>query len=392
MKITSRGFMTVGLVVAAAAVLSGCSAATTTAEPAATSDAAAVDLAAAGCPATVVIQTDWNPEADHGHAYELVGPNPVIDSEKKTVTGDLMSGGKSTGVKVEVRAGGPAIGYSSVSAQMYQDPSITLGYVSTDEAIQNSDKLQTTAVFAENQKSPQMIMWDPATYPDVETIADLGKALAADGGVVRYFKGAAYMSYLNGAGLLPDSVLDGGYQGTPAAFVTAKGKDGQQGFATAEPYTYENEIGAWGKPVKYQLIFDAGYEIYPEAVSIRTGDKEKLSECLTALVPVLQQADVDYISNPTETNALVIDLVNAYNNGWVYTAATADYGVKTMKELGIAANGTDGVAGSMDEARIAKVLATDTPIFTKQGSTLKAGLKASDMFTNEFLDTSISFK
>ncbi|WP_213814178.1 ABC transporter substrate-binding protein [Glaciihabitans sp. dw_435] len=386
----SRVFMSIGLVVVAAAALSACSTSTPSA-PTTTSAAAAVDLKAAGCPATVVIQTDWNPEADHGHAYELVGPNPVIDSEKKTVTGDLMSGGKSTGVKVEVRAGGPAIGYSSVSAQMYQDPDITLGYVSTDEAIQNSATLQTTAVFAENQISPQMIMWDPATYPDVKTIAELGTALKADGGVVRYFKGAAYMSYLQGAGVLPESVLDGGYTGTPADFVTAKGKDGQQGFATAEPYTYENEIGAWGKKVNYQLINDAGYPIYPEAVSIRTGDKDALSGCLTALVPVLQQADVDYINNPTETNALIIDLVGAYNNGWVYTAETADYGVKTMKDLKIAANGTDGVAGSFDEARIKTVLDLDTPIFTGQGSTLKAGLTAADMFTNEFLDSSIKF-
>lgn len=387
----SRGLLTIGMVVVASAALSACSASTATPEAASTSAAAAVDLKAAGCPATVVIQTDWNPEADHGHAYELVGPNPVIDAEKKTVTGDLMSGGKSTGVKVEVRAGGPAIGYSSVSAQMYQDPDITLGYVSTDEAIQNSNKLQTTAVFAENQISPQMVMWDPATYPDVKTIADLGKALKADGGVVRYFKGAAYMSYLEGAGILPSSVLDGGYQGTPAAFVTAKGKDGQQGFATAEPYTYENEISAWGKKVSYQLINDAGYEIYPEAVSIRTGDKAALSDCLTALVPVLQQADVDYINKPAETNKLIIDLVTAYNNGWVYTADTADYGVATMKKLKIAANGTDGTVGSFDEARIQKVLDLDTPIFTDQGSTLKAGLTAADMFTNEFLDASIGF-
>ena len=41
------------------------------------------------------------------------------------------------------------------------------------------------------EKNPQMIMWDPATYPDVETIADLGKT----GAIVRYFGGAAYMEY-----------------------------------------------------------------------------------------------------------------------------------------------------------------------------------------------------
>ena len=43
-----------------------------------------------------------------------------------------------------------------------------------------------------------MIMWDPETYPDVETIADLGKTDA----IVRYFGGAAYMDYFTGDGIL----------------------------------------------------------------------------------------------------------------------------------------------------------------------------------------------
>ncbi len=39
------------------------------------------------CPATVVIQTDWDPEADHGSTYQLLGPNVQINSGKKSVTG-----------------------------------------------------------------------------------------------------------------------------------------------------------------------------------------------------------------------------------------------------------------------------------------------------------------
>ena len=73
------------------------------------------------CPATVVVQTDWNPEADHGHVYQLLGPNPSIDASQKSVTSDLYANGRPTGVKLQVRAGGPAIGFSKVSAQMNQD-------------------------------------------------------------------------------------------------------------------------------------------------------------------------------------------------------------------------------------------------------------------------------
>jgi hypothetical protein len=385
-----RSTIAVGMVFAAGIALSGCAGSSAPTASAPTAAAGAVDLSGV-CPATVTIQTDWNPEADHGHLYELLGPNPVINADKKSVSGDLYSGGKSTGVRVEVRSGGPAIGFSTVSSELYKDKNITLGYVSTDEALQLSGSLPTTAVFAENDISPQMIMWDPATYPKVKTIKELATALKADGGVVRYFQGAAYMGYLQGSGILPAGLTDGAYDGSPAKFVTAKGKDGQQGFATAEPYVYQNEIPAWGKPVNFQLIYDTGYPIYPEAVSVRSADLTKLSPCLKKLVPVLQRADVDYLKSPATANKLIVDLVTAYNNGWVYDAKVADFGVAQMKKLKIASNGSNAYVGDMDEARIQKVIDIDTPLFTATGSAPKAGIKATDLFTNEFLDTSIGF-
>jgi len=375
------------MVLSAGAALTACSSSSPSGDS--TSSAAIGTDLSGVCPATVTVQTDWNPEADHGHLYELVGPNPSIDASKKSVTGDLYSKGKPTGIKIEVRAGGPAIGFQTVSSQLYKDKDITLAYISTDEAVQFSDKLPTTAVFAENDISPQMIMWDPATYPDVKTIADLATSLKP-GGTVRYFNGAAYMSYLQGSGILPEADTDGSYDGTPAKFAADKGISGQQGFATAEPYIYEHEVPAWNKPVDFQLINDTGYPIYPEAISVRTGDLDKLSPCLEKLVPVLQQADVDYLKSPAETNKLVIDLVNAYNNGWVYDEKIADYAVKEMKKLKIASDGDNGYVGDMDEARIAKIIELDTPIFTSTGDAPKAGLKPSDLFTNQFLDKSIS--
>ncbi|HWK92972.1 MAG TPA: ABC transporter substrate-binding protein [Luteimicrobium sp.] len=379
---------------AAAVALTGCSGGTSGSTTGATSSAAvtgpAVDLSGV-CPATVVVQTDWNPEADHAHVYQLLGPNPSIDTEKKSVTGDLYANGKPTGVKLEVRAGGPAIGYSTVSAQMYQDKSITMGYVSTDEAIEFSGSLPTKAVFAENDKSPMVVMWDPKTYPDVKTIADLGKSLQQDGGVVRYFNGAAYMTYLTESGILPNSTTDGSYDGTPAKFVTAKGKDGQQGFATAEPYVYEHEVGAWGKPVAYQLIADTGWSPYPESMSVRSGDLTKLSPCLKALVPVMQQADVDYFKDPAPTNDLIVKLVNAYNNGWTYDAEVGAFAAKQMRSLNIATNGDNDYVGDMSDTRVNDLMKVAVPIFDKSGGHVKSGLKADDLFTNEFLDTSIGF-
>lgn len=387
-----RTFVAATTMLVVAASLAACSSASST--PAATTGTGSVSAAlnlAGVCPATVVVQTDWNPEAEHGAIYQMVGANPVIDADKKTVTGDLVSGGKKTGVKIEIRAGGPAIGFQSVSSQMYQDKDITMGYVSTDEAVQSSAKLPTTAVFAESDKSPQIIMWDPATYPKVKTIKQLGVALKGSGNFVRYFGGAAYMAYLTGAGIMPAASTDGTFDGTPGNFVAAKGKDAQQGFATEEPFTYPNEISAWGKPIAYQLIADVGYPIYPEPMAVRSGDLTKLSDCMKKLVPMMQQADVDYFASPTTANNLILDLVTSYNNGWVYTAADAKYAVSAMKKLKIVSNGDNAYVGDFDTARVDKVISIDTPIYTKGGSAPVADLKASDIVTNEFLDKTIGF-
>jgi len=175
--------------VIAALTLAACGGSDSAAPDTTAAAATGVDLVAAGCPATVSLQTDWNPEAEHGNLYQLIGPGYTVDKEKLRVTGDLMAGGKTTGVKVEIRAGGPAIGYSQVTAELYKDPSILLGFTSTDEAVSHSgDEFPTVAVVAPFNINPQIIMWDPATYPEVKTIGDL----KATGAKVRYFDGAAY--------------------------------------------------------------------------------------------------------------------------------------------------------------------------------------------------------
>ena len=112
-----RSTIAIGMVFTATIALVGCSSAAPTGGAAPTAAAGSVDLASV-CPAMVTIQTDWNPEADHGHLYQLLGPNPVINADNKSVSGDLFARGKSTGVKVEIRSGGPAIGFSSVSSQL----------------------------------------------------------------------------------------------------------------------------------------------------------------------------------------------------------------------------------------------------------------------------------
>ncbi|MEO3937916.1 ABC transporter substrate-binding protein [Dermatophilaceae bacterium Soc4.6] len=366
--------------------LAACSSGTTDASGSAATTAApgGVDLASV-CPATIGIQTDWNPESEHGHLYQMLGTDYTIDANNKSVTGPLMSKGKDTGIKVMIQSGGPAIGFQTVSSQLYANPDIIMGYVSTDEAISVSAKTPSVAVFAPLEKNPQMIMWDPATYPDVKTIADLGKTKA----VVRYFGGAAYMDYLTGAGIIPKAQVDGGYDGTPASFVASGGKDAQQGFASGEPYIYQNEIKAWGKPVAYQLVHDAGFPTYAAAMSVKKDKLAELTPCLKKLVPVLQQAEVDFFADPAPAEKLILELVTEYNTGWVYSQGVADYSVATMKKDGLVGNGADPTIGNFEPDRVQRMFDITTPIYAKAGTKIADGLKPTDIYTNDFIDPSI---
>ena len=344
---------------------------------------ASVSLAGT-CPATIVVQTDWDPESEYGVYYHMLGPNPKVDTQHKRVTGPLVVEGKNTGVQLEVRTGGPSIGFEPVSSQMYKDTSITLGQVSTDEAIRFSNKQATQAVVAPMEKSPFMIMWDPATYPQFNTIADIGKTDAK----VLYFEGDTYMAYLTGTNVLKKSQVDGSYDGKPANFVAANGKIAQAGFATSEPYIYEHEVRQWAKPVKYALVSDAGYPFYPQALSIRTADKAKLAPCLKKLVPLVQRAQVDFLNNPDKTNEFVLRLVKEYNTGWVYTPGLASYAIDKMRS-DFVTNGPDKTLGNFDTARVQRMIDIVGPIFTAQRQPPKAGLKPEDIATNEYIDPSI---
>jgi len=358
----------------------------TTAGSTATTAAAASSVSLAGiCPNPIIAQTDWNPESDHFVYYEVAAPNGTVDTNKKTYTAELIAhGGQDTGVKIEIRSGGPATGNQLNSALLYEDQSILLGFVETDEAIENSQSQPTVAVLADRLHAPTIIMWSPTAHPNDHTIADLGK----DGTKVLYFNGAPFIDYLTGAGILKASQTDGSYNGTPARFVVSGGTVAQQGFATAEPYEYQNEISQWMKPVTYQLVSATGYDPYTSLVTL-PANITKYAACFKKLVPILQQGIVDYAANPGAANALIVKLVTAYNNGWVYSAGEAAFAAQSMVQNGIISNSPDGELGDFDFSRIQKLINIVAPIYAKDGKTIKSGLTPQDIATNQFIDPSI---
>jgi len=336
------------------------------------------------CPSTIVVQTDWFPETEYAALYHLLGPNPKVDKEHNIVNAPLVAEGKDTGVRLEVRSGGPATGFKLVSEQMYADKNIMLGQVNTDEAIRFAAQQPTLAVVAPMEISPFMIMWDPKTYPQFNIIADIGQTDAK----VRYFKGDTYMEYLVGSGIIRRSQLDPNYDGSSTEFIAKGGKITQAGFATSEPYLYEHDP-KWGRPLRFALVNDTGYPFYPQALSIRTGDKQKLAPCLRKLVPIVQRAQIDFVNNPTQTNERIIELVRKYDSElWGYDEGIAGYALEQMKAQFIN-DGSDRTLGNFEVGRIQRLIDIVTPILAGQRAAIKPNLKPQDLYTNEFIDPGI---
>jgi hypothetical protein len=343
------------------------------------------------CPATVTIQDSWYPQAELGNVLNLIATNYTVDAANKSVSGPLIAADGYTGIELELRAGGPAIGFTSPVSQMYQDSSITLARIDLDAAIQNSKDFPTLSVFASLDKSPLSVMWSSDYYPNVKTTAELGKALADSGGVFRYNQSSsAYLTYLIQSGQLSESVVDGSYDGTPGNFVASGGKDSQQGYATNEPYVYQNIVTEWGKPLAYQLLSDTGWDA-ASGYGIRSDDLDSMSDCLTKLVPVLQQATLDYFEDPAPASELLLDLVDQYQTGSIYNQDVIDYANKIMLSDGLVGNGSNSTLGDYDENRVSGLIEVAVPVYTEMGQPPADGLSPSDLFTNKFVDESIGF-
>ena len=370
---------------AAALSMAGCQSAPPASNvgPSLTPGSGGLDLAAV-CPANVVIQAAWTPEAEHGALYHLLGENYTIDAASKKVSGNLVAQGKDTGVKVEIRAGGPAIGFQNAGAQMYADTSIMLGQVATDDAIGLSAKQPVIAVMAPFDIAPYMIMWDPAANPSFNSIVDIGKTSTK----VLYFNGATYMDYLLGSGILKRNQVDGSYDGSPTRYLSEQGKVAQQGFATNEPYIYEKAIPSWKKPVKFQLIHDTGYPIYPEALVVRADKKAEHASCLKKLVPIIQKSQVEYVKEPAATNELIVKLNSEYK-GFAYPKEQASFSVEQQLKLKIVGNGANATLGDFDVDRVKRVISIVGPIYSGQRKEVKGGLVPQDLVTNEYIDPSI---
>ena len=334
------------------------------------------------CPATIVIQTDWFPESEHGGLYQLMGDDAVASKDTGAAVGSLTVNGQPTGVNLEIRAGGPFL-ESPVVTEMYQDNAITFGYVGTDVAITRYTDAPTLAVFNALNINPQVLLWDATKHPEAKTIADAAQTIKS----FYVYGDPAWMRYFAAQGLIQTDQVDSNYKGN---LLLSTEDAAHQGFATSEPYKYANlESGAI--TTGYQLIHDAGWNSYAQNLAIRKDRLDELRPCLEKIVPIFQQAQLDYIADPTRANAIILTTVATYDSWWTQSEGDVANGAASQKDMGIVGNGETPTFGDLEEARVNDFIAKATPILREQGLEI-ADIAAGDITDNTFLDTSITFQ
>jgi hypothetical protein len=343
-------------------------------------ETAAADDLSGVCPSKLVLQTDWFPEAEYGAYYGLIGKDGQLDAGKGTYTGPLLD----TGIDLEIRAGGPFIGQETVQSLMYQDDSINLGLVHTDDAVRFSKQLPVVSVAAPLEHSPLALVWDPDKH-HFKSFEDIGKSGAT---ILVFTKAVNYVPFLVKKGLVPESSFDDSFDGSYTRFVADPGIV-QQAFITETPYRLKNEIKEYGKDVDSLLISKSGYDPYLSSLSVRKDDLPDMRPCLKKLVPLVQQAQVDYMTSPDAANQVMVDVVTQLKTFWTESMDLLAYGNQQMREHDIVSNGPDHTLGNFDMTRVQQVIDDFHDVFGTKVDTASPDVKPDDIATNDFIDPGI---
>lgn len=376
----------VPLAAALGLVLSGCGAGASAGTESGPADSSGpVDGALAGlCPAEVVVQLQWQPQSDQGAVFGLLGDGWTVDTAQHSVTGPLVAAGEDTGVDLTLRAGGPAIGFQSVPSQMYVDDAITVGLVHGDQLVAAAAEAPVVGVAPLLKHSPAILMWDPESHPEISGVEDVR---SSDAPVV-VSADQIFPSWMVAHGLLDADQIDTSYDGNPARFV-GDPTVVQQGFGNSEPYTYENEVPEWDRPVGFGYVKDAGYDVYASNVSVRADRLDELAPCLERLVPMIQQANADYLAAPDAVNEIIVDMVAQDPSYSPYSAGEAAYSAETLAEEGLIAAESDGSVSTYDMPRVAAFVADLVEVLEAEGKDL-GDATADTLFTDAYTDHAIT--
>jgi hypothetical protein len=329
------------------------------------------------CPAKLTIQTDWFPELEHGGTYQLIGPDGTADKDTVSYSGPVQEQYAVGGLE-EIQIN--TVKFDKLNSAILLDGEADMAYINMSDIIKDSAAVDMVAIAKTLDKDPQMIMWDPEQNP-VATPEDI----AAAGAQVLHFPGVAYIDYMIGKGYMTADQSNPSYDGSDAAWVADGGNFFQQGFATNEVYKYENEI-QWKDgapaPVDFYTVADLGFDNYPAAITMMRDKAAELDECLKLLVPVMQQAWVDFLNDPKPITDAMIEINVAHDGFWTLSEGLNEAGMELVESGEFALNSPDGTYCSFDEARVQGLYDILDPIYEEQGTEIAEGIDG--IFTNEY--------
>ena len=331
------------------------------------------------CPSSLVVQTSGLPEATMGPLYALLGAAPVVDVEQQRTTAPLTRpDGTVEDVTLEVRSGGPAVSFRSPIAVMAEDPDVVMGLTSLSAAVDARSVLEATGVVTLTERSGAAVVFDPATYPDIETFDDI-RAAAVE---VHHVTDAPVVDYLRAVGALDEAQLVGGFDGEPAAFVAAQGAIAQVGDVTVDGALLP-AVPQWARPVATLAAAEAGWEDFDELLMAASDDERLSDECLGRLVRVVQLAIDDYVADPAPTIELMANLRTQFNPLNRITAPVMTAGFELAIENGVFSRSADPT-GATHPATL------DAFLNELTGALGVGALAPDDVVSDRFIDPTIT--
>ncbi len=293
------------LVIAAAALLAGCSPGKQEARP------------AASAPVTIRFATDWKAQAEQGGFYQALASGEYA----------------KRGLKVEIVQGGPGVNVP----QLLASGAVQAGMGSNSFIVMNlaQENVPVKAVAAFMQKDPQVLI----AHPDagVDKIADLKghPILLSDASVT------AFWVWLKAKyGFTDDQVRK--YTFNAAPFLADK-RAAQQGYVTSEPYTIEKQAGL--KP-KVFLLADEGYPGYATMVLVSDDLIAKNPAAVKAFVEASAKGWTDYLTgDPKAADALI------RKDNPEMTQDVLDQAREKMRQYGIVSGDKGEPIGTMTDER-----------------------------------------
>lgn len=353
-----------------------------------TGAASGVGLTRDGCPADIRIQTDDMPRVQWGFLYGLLDPDRLTVRDD-SVSGPLLIDGEDSGSTLTILVDDPDDGVAA-NVALHDDESILLGAVDTDVAILDAVRYPTVGVFAPLLRDPRIVYWDVRVYAGAATVQQVGDRLTPDGVTLAPFATTPndpFSDYAVGADIFaPEQIVTDGPPGLQGLI-----DGGGIPIQTGDLLTIGSEIELLEQPREafaWQSLDDAGYERDADVLAARPQAIVRYADCLTTLVPVLQQALVDYLDDPGATTDLIVELSAEFGDE-EYDADVAAAALDLLHGQRLVGNGGDTTIGDIEFGRVRDLFEKAIPEWLRADLTVPRDVEPDDIVTNRFIDPSI---